>query len=96
MNSERNLPVYLHYEEDGTVSARCPLMPDIQCRSATRALALGTMMQLLRRAPKTTPEHAQKYEIVFLAVVASSDNHSSRPRRAVSGAPGRARRYAHP
>ncbi|WP_394842805.1 hypothetical protein LZC95_37755 [Pendulispora brunnea] len=92
MNSERNLPVYLHYEEDGTVSARCPLMPEIQCRSATRALALGTMQQLLRRAPKVTPQHAQKYEIVFLAVAASSDNSSRHTR----GAHGRARRYAHP
>jgi len=91
MNSEHNLPVYLHYEEDGTVFARCPLMPDIQCRSATRALALGTMQQLLRRASKLPPLHAQKYEVVFLAIAASSDNSSHRTR----GAQGRARRYAH-
>ncbi|WP_394822207.1 hypothetical protein [Pendulispora albinea] len=81
MNSLRNLPVYLHYEEDGTVSARCPLMPALQCRSATRALALGTMQQLLRRSPEVDASPlAQKYEVVFLAVAPSSDSGASRRR----------------
>ena len=83
MDSLRNLPIYLRYEANGTVVAYCPLLPDCECTATSRDGALSTMQKLIARAFTTSalaePKKGQEYEIVYLAVVPSSDsvNHFS-------------------
>ncbi|HWL84786.1 MAG TPA: hypothetical protein VNO21_03245 [Polyangiaceae bacterium] len=78
MDSLRNVPIYLSYEDDGTVGALCPLLPDYHCKAASRSKALRAMQQLIQNAFATsTPAEAvkgQEYEVVYLAVVASTDS----------------------
>ena len=76
MDSLRNLPVILRYEEDGTVVARCPLLPECQCRAASRNQALRTMETLIKHALPTSAEtlKSQTYEVVYLAVAPASDS----------------------
>ncbi|WP_394824886.1 hypothetical protein [Pendulispora albinea] len=71
MDARCNVPVHLQYHDDGTVSAKCPML-DCQCRSPSRMQALRTMRLLIKesKAKSKAPlsERAQKYEVVFLAV----------------------------
>jgi len=71
MNSLRNLPIILRYEEDGTVLAQCPLMPELECRATSRFDAIRTMQQRIKNAPPTKKE---KYEVIHLAVAATSES----------------------
>ncbi|WP_394821686.1 hypothetical protein [Pendulispora albinea] len=78
MNSLRNLPIVLRYEEDGTILAQCPLLPDCQCKSTSRTQVLRTMQMLIKHAlaasAASTSLKAQKYEVVHLAVAPASDS----------------------
>ncbi|WP_394836450.1 hypothetical protein LVJ94_06045 [Pendulispora rubella] len=78
MNTLQNLPILLRYEENGHVSAQCPLLPECECTAATRALALNTIQRLIKQALATPPALAtpkgSKYEVVHLAVSAASDS----------------------
>ncbi|WP_394844917.1 hypothetical protein LZC95_48710 [Pendulispora brunnea] len=71
MNSLRNLPIVLEYEEDGSIHAHCPLLAGCECKAPTRAIALNTMEQTIRRMRN---EHAfgsmkaHKYEVIHLAL----------------------------
>ncbi|WP_394845007.1 hypothetical protein LZC95_49145 [Pendulispora brunnea] len=71
MNSLRNLPIILRYEDDGTILAQCPLLPDCQCRSTSRFDAIRTMQQLIKHAQSTKKI---KYEVIHLAVAATSES----------------------
>jgi len=76
MDSLCNLPIFLRFEDDGTVVAICPLLPDCQCEARSRAEALCMMQKLIQQATKAAadPQKAQKYEVVYLAVTRSSDS----------------------
>ncbi|HWL89552.1 MAG TPA: hypothetical protein VNO21_27295 [Polyangiaceae bacterium] len=76
MNPLQNLPVILRYEDDGSISAHCPLLPSCQCKSSSRVQALRTMQQLIKRAlANSAPEKpSRKYEVVHLAVTSASDS----------------------
>ncbi|WP_394834552.1 hypothetical protein LVJ94_49465 [Pendulispora rubella] len=71
MNSLRNLPIILRYEDDGSILAQCPLLPDCQCRSTSRFDAIRKMQQLIKQA---APTKKQKYEVIHLAVAPSSES----------------------
>jgi len=75
MNSLQNLPIVLCYEEDGTIVAHCPLLPDCSCKSTSRSQVLRTMQQLIKHAvaAATETQKAQKYEVVHLAVSSAAD-----------------------
>ncbi|WP_394845387.1 hypothetical protein LZC95_51195 [Pendulispora brunnea] len=76
MNSLRNLPIVLQYEEDGTVLAHCPLVAGCECKAPTRTMALRAMEQILKRARQAhggdpaMPLRGRKYEVVHLAMTA--------------------------
>ncbi|WP_394834793.1 hypothetical protein LVJ94_50685 [Pendulispora rubella] len=70
MNSLRNLPIILQYEEDGMVHAHCPLVAGCECKAPTRNMALRQMEQILKRARDAGNMniHGRKYEVVHLAI----------------------------
>jgi len=78
MDSLRNLPIILRYEDDGMVVALCPLLPDCHCKSTSRKRALSAIQKLIHdtlatNAAVETPK-GQRYEVVLLAVVPSFDS----------------------
>jgi len=95
MNAHHNMPIVICFETDGSVQAHCPLLPNCQCKSPSRAQALRTMQQLIKHALSMTGfKHGpHKYEVVHLAVsraLESIDRSSRRPRQSKerSGATG--------
>ena len=76
MNSRHNLPIVLRYEEDGSIVAHCPLLPECHAKSTSRSQVLRTMQLLIKQAlatPTETPQKAVKYEVVHLAIAHASD-----------------------
>ncbi|WP_394828096.1 hypothetical protein [Pendulispora albinea] len=72
MNSLRNLPIVLEYQEDGTVHAHCPLLAGCECKAPTRTMALRMVEQSIKRmrAEGTIPSlKAHKYEVIHLALI---------------------------
>lgn len=76
MNTHRNMPVVLRFESDGTVHASCPLLPNCQCQSGSRLLALNTIQRMIKHALSETPlsEETHRYEVVHLAVAHASES----------------------
>jgi len=92
MNAHHNMPVVLRFEIDGSVQAHCPLLPNCQCKSSSRAQALRTMQQLIKHALAASglKEGPHKYEVVHLAVSHASesiDRAGRRPRKPKSESP---------
>ncbi|WP_394845404.1 hypothetical protein LZC95_51285 [Pendulispora brunnea] len=68
MNTLQNLPIVLQHQDDGSVLAHCPLLPECNCKAPTRAQALRTMQQLVRHAHANHVLPPIKYEVIHLAV----------------------------
>ncbi|WP_394834391.1 hypothetical protein LVJ94_48620 [Pendulispora rubella] len=92
MNTLRNMPIVLHYEDDGHVVAECPILRGCRCKCATRVLALQMMERLITAALNEAPPSGvgEKYEVIHLAVARPTDD-VARPPRSRRPKPERAR-----